>query len=337
MQRFQYIDALRGYAILAVILGHVSLTASPSSETVRQITLLHSGRGVQLFFVVSALALMFAWHSHQNGVRAFYIRRFFRIAPMFWLVIGFNVLAASKVPFTWDQIASHVLFLHGLSPRWINTVVAGSWTISVEATFYVLFPLLARCVTTLRRSLILLGLSLLVAAACWLPLLWYGETMGGAPNFLRSYAYESFLIQAPCFMTGVVTYFLITRPVAFPSWVIKAAGIASLSVIVGLVTLTKTYTTYVMFALAFGAAALVLSKRHLGFWVHPPICWLGTISYSAYFLHFLIIAALAPFGFSFVSLFALTMFLVCIASSITYLAIERPMINVGNRVSRSYA
>jgi len=46
-------------------------------------------RGVQLFFVVSALTLSMSWYDRHDGVAAFFIRRLFRIAPMFWLAVIF--------------------------------------------------------------------------------------------------------------------------------------------------------------------------------------------------------------------------------------------------------
>ncbi|MFL5251772.1 MAG: acyltransferase family protein, partial [Rhodopila sp.] len=45
--------------------------------------------GVQLFFMASAITLMMSWHGERNrrgraDVRAFFIRRFFRIAPAYY-------------------------------------------------------------------------------------------------------------------------------------------------------------------------------------------------------------------------------------------------------------
>lgn len=83
---YRYIDALRGYAILLVMACHASQTRVQLGELGR--TLLNQGaRGVQLFFVASALTLSISWTSKNDGPLRFYIRRFFRIAPMFWLGI----------------------------------------------------------------------------------------------------------------------------------------------------------------------------------------------------------------------------------------------------------
>jgi peptidoglycan/LPS O-acetylase OafA/YrhL len=44
-------------------------------------------RGVQLFFVASAMTLLMSWNARGDGAGAFYIRRFFRIAPMFYISV----------------------------------------------------------------------------------------------------------------------------------------------------------------------------------------------------------------------------------------------------------
>ena len=89
-RHYDWIDSLRGYAILLVIAVHATQVCK-LPEVVQ--TFLNQGaRGVQLFFVVSAVTLMMSWRARQDGVLAFYKRRFFRIAPMWWLAIIFWVL-----------------------------------------------------------------------------------------------------------------------------------------------------------------------------------------------------------------------------------------------------
>ena len=78
--RFRYIDAIRGYAILMVIAVHTSHYFSELSAPLATITA-QGARGVQLFFVVSALSLCFSWTARKESAGAFYARRFFRIAP----------------------------------------------------------------------------------------------------------------------------------------------------------------------------------------------------------------------------------------------------------------
>ena len=103
---------------------------------------------MNLFFVVSALTLMMSWSQRKDGTLAFYVRRLFRIAPMFWLAGAVYVSLDQMLPtpfwvggsVTVLTIILTALFSHGWSPDAINAVVPGGWTIAVEMTFYVLFP-----------------------------------------------------------------------------------------------------------------------------------------------------------------------------------------------------
>jgi exopolysaccharide production protein ExoZ len=74
-KRVEWLDCLRGYAIAAVVFVHLGLFTA-------------GGRGVQLFFVASAISLMYAHAVHgEEGAGAFFARRLFRIIPMLWLAV----------------------------------------------------------------------------------------------------------------------------------------------------------------------------------------------------------------------------------------------------------
>jgi exopolysaccharide production protein ExoZ len=88
-QRQQSWDFLRGIAILGVIVVHTSQVFPSKIEAVD--TLAGFGRlGIQLFYFISALTMCYTWTlrpSETNPIRKFYIRRAFRIAPLFWIAI----------------------------------------------------------------------------------------------------------------------------------------------------------------------------------------------------------------------------------------------------------
>ena len=104
-------------------------------------------RGVQLFFVTSALTLSMSWVARNESAANFYLRRFFRIAPMFWIAIFFflwlngtaaTIYAPDGIGFR--QVLMTALFIHGFWPDAITSVVPGGWSVADEVIFYALFP-----------------------------------------------------------------------------------------------------------------------------------------------------------------------------------------------------
>ncbi len=82
-QRLAFVDALRGWAILAVIAGHTALGFPPSSEITRVIAI-SGGHGVQLFFVISSFTLLLSLSvkstTEARPILSYFIRRSLREA-----------------------------------------------------------------------------------------------------------------------------------------------------------------------------------------------------------------------------------------------------------------
>jgi peptidoglycan/LPS O-acetylase OafA/YrhL len=87
-----HLDALRGIAMLAVLLVHSWYwfdRVLPLRRFLAEIAF--SGqRGVQLFFIVSAFTLFMSNDNRRNEKHPtlnFFLRRFFRLAPMFYIAL----------------------------------------------------------------------------------------------------------------------------------------------------------------------------------------------------------------------------------------------------------
>ena len=86
----RYIDALRGLAIIGVVISHCSLYGSNILYPSFFSSILANGaRGVQLFYIASAFTLFLSLHNRYNkeekAFKNFFIRRFFRIAPLYYI------------------------------------------------------------------------------------------------------------------------------------------------------------------------------------------------------------------------------------------------------------
>ena len=90
--RLDFLDALRGIAALLVVVQHVGeryIGWIPGFAA----TWFSFGRfGVTIFFLVSGFVIPYAFEK-ENAVRSFWIKRFFRLYPLYWLSLGLTLIA----------------------------------------------------------------------------------------------------------------------------------------------------------------------------------------------------------------------------------------------------
>ena len=96
-QRLDYFDIARFFAIFGVIVVHVGQNSLPSLFFVG---LYDFGRfGVQLFFIISGATVYLTYNKRiniSNNLLIFYIKRFFRIIPLFIIMAIIYFLLDNK-------------------------------------------------------------------------------------------------------------------------------------------------------------------------------------------------------------------------------------------------
>lgn len=349
VRRFAYIDALRGYAILMVIAVHTAETFPDLPASLSKV-LNQGARGVQLFFVTSALTLSMSWVARHESAAEFYVRRSFRIAPMFWIAIvvflwvggtGPSIYAPEGIGFR--HVAMTALFIHGLWPDTITSVVPGGWSVANEVIFYALFPLIVPPLLRASwKSLIIVAiltmvlgpqLSRLDSLAYLLP--------ASAEGVSGIYFSLWFPRQLPCFIFGIMVYRLsVERPPASAS---LAKTICLLAVALMLLIPFLEGVKYALplglattYAIAFSLFVFSLMNWPDSPLISHPITWTGKVSYSAYFVHFLVLYFLPPLhltGMPVVDVaiaYVVAVIVTVAISSLTYLMIEKPMIRLGS-------
>lgn len=206
--RVEFLDCLRGLAATWVVIVHVAHIPGPALHVPKWLELfVNSGpMGVELFFAVSAFSLYLAMPSHssdQYPIATFAIRRFFRIAPLFYalllIMIPWNPSGARTGII---DIALNVLFLfnfvHGNQP----SIVPIGWTIGVEMPFYVLFPLIYILANDLKKAVLVLFLTIVI----------YGIEYTMVSSYLQDwqdYQLYSIFRRLPVFACGGVAYFVV--------------------------------------------------------------------------------------------------------------------------------
>lgn len=289
--RLDYIDALRGIAALMVVVCHsLQVDASlPLSETIQR-TLETFKYGVQLFFVISALTIFYSLYSSDTSTYNFFIRRFFRIAPLYFVAIVTYSLLYGADP---KGVVMNFLFLHGFSPQYINSIVPGGWSIGVEMVFYCLVPLLFRWVTDIRSSLYFF-LGTVVLSFCLLYS--YRKLVPSSPN-LESYMYFWLPSQLPAFAIGVVVFFLNFRPIKNTTkFVFYPLCFFALLVMFALITDLRIFREHIIFAGASGLFIGLLRFNAFPGLVNSVTRLLGKISYSLYLSQYAAIFILQKTG-----------------------------------------
>jgi exopolysaccharide production protein ExoZ len=293
--RLQSFDFLRGVAILGVVVFHVFLNFDPHIKVISALAGL-GVYGVQLFFMVSALTMSLMWDRRSGEDRPiikFYIRRFFRIAPPFWLAImGYlllnNIGQPAGVPsgIGLRHIATTATFLHGFWPDTINTVVPGGWSIAVEMTFYAVFPFIVALNAT-STTLTVAAFAVYVANIALISP-FFGMVFSKQPaDILSEFLYYQFFYQAPIFLIGMALFKVITRDgqKAYPFAAIILSWLAAAFLLKGVLSVHSSP----FFWLAVSALVTFtwICLRNDVFFT--PIDRLGKVSYSTYLTHFAII------------------------------------------------
>ena len=304
-KHFAYIDAVRGAAFLAVLASHA---ASCVGDFPKSTFLKAGGYGVQLFFLASAITLCGSLEARSRSevhpVYFFYLRRLFRIAPLFWLAIVFYWTIPSVLPpmmlSQWAPSGVHpsyfvltALFLHGWHPYTFNSIVPGGWSIAVEMNFYVLFPILFKYLNSAKRAAVavVIGIVLIKLENHFRP--WMHSHLYPGTNDSIFWFFNTlwFPAQIVVFLTGIFTYHAMkTAPIIsmvrsrfWSSITFFCCALALPGFVVGS---EKGVPSNLLVVFAMAAIIITVSANGVPLVVNRVICYIGKLSYSCYLVHF---------------------------------------------------
>lgn len=290
--------AMRCYAALSIVLVHlIALPKLPLPAYLNFIPL-NFGYGVPLFYVVSAFGLTVGYAERLNSraeLTEFYLRRFLRIAPLFYFIMLFYI------PFCWlmwgtvvpiSQFISSGLFIFNFIPQHVTGFVAASWSIGVEMAFYAIFPLLVFAVTGLARAL------LFFAIAVFISINW---TMAFEGSPLTQFAQSSLIAHMFNFAAGIVGYYIwrmLRHTSARTGGIVLTAGLLTIVCLIFFPWLFGSlgHGVRAVWAMALSAVVVGVSVHPLRGFVNPTAKLLGNASFSLYLWHPVIITILDRWG-----------------------------------------
>ena len=312
------LDALRGVAILLVVIGHY-LPDRVIGGSAAGILHPFGAGGVVLFFLLSGI-LIERNLAHQPDALAYGLRRFFRIMPAYWVAVGVLLMVHPWVGGPADMtspktiLANATLLQDVLRAPLLSGVF---WTLLLESKFYVLAPFIMRGG---RRWII--AAPLIAIAANALVVIWRGEA--------------SFLLTYLVFCLAGMNLGLWSRGELTS---LRAGAIVILSALSAGLFSPYYKLGLVVFGI-LGSAALAHAVRRPT--VTPWLAFIGAISYSWYLCHagigYPLMSALEAgrFGLS-----PLVTTIIAVAATfsiacVSYWFVEQPGIAVGRSLEKTW-
>ncbi|WP_181182962.1 acyltransferase [Mesorhizobium sp. B3-2-1] len=352
--------AMRCYAALSIVLVH--LIALPRLQIPSYLSFIpaHFGNGVPLFYIVSAFGLFVGYRGKietRQKLREFYLRRFLRIAPLFYFIMVFYI------PFCWtmwgttiplSQFVSSALFVFNFVPRQASGFVMASWSIGVEMAFYAILPLLVFAITGIARSLVFLVVAIFLAAN-------WALAFQGTEGSLALFGQLSMIAHLFYFAAGIAGYYVWLRLRGTSPWIGRIVLWGGLLSIVGLIYLANPLAALLgtvlgpsggsgvkaAWAVTLAGAVVGVSLHPQKSFVNPVAKILGNASFSIYLWHPVVIVVLDRLGayralyasldgvsLPFFSSVIATLAVLIPLSFLSYRYIERPGMALGGRVSR---
>jgi peptidoglycan/LPS O-acetylase OafA/YrhL len=295
-ERLDYLDALRGIAILGVITVHTNVSFK---LPILIKSLLSSGSsGVQLFFMVSAFTIMYTLDHSKRPISytSFLFRRFFRIAPLYYVSIVYYMWQNDLYHIHWHDeknnitignIVSNISFLHGFYPLWFNRLVPGGWSIAIEMMFYSCIPILYAKIKNLNFAINLLTISIFLQF--FLQFILKILHPFGDVDFWGHYIFMYFPTQFPIFILGIITYLLIDKKRDLhlkPTTIL----LLSLTILLSfLADLSYLISKGVLISGCFMIIIIAMSQQTYFLFQNKLLVFLGKISYGIYLVHFAIL------------------------------------------------
>lgn len=342
---FQFLDGLRGIAILLVIIHHVGLHFSTLlGDAVAGFLISIGWSGVDVFFAISGyLITKILINSHgDSDIKRFFIKRVFRIIPLcfvaviFYLFLGY-VVGDKNISMLWLS----ALFLTGWVIPFLGSEAVPytiTWSLSVEESAYIFFGLVA----TLGResfTTILIGLIIMSLILRWV------------------------LVDTHLFQVQEVYYFPLTRidSIAFGGLVAMNIIKSNRSILLGSLSCIFVVTLYYWLskvgqynrnvavfgytALAFSSALIVSyaitfeNSKNILVRIFTHI---GKRSYFIYLFHVFVIGAIGLSRFSELrtmiglwGVVGVVLVLTMVMAEFSWRFFEYPLIQFGRKLARS--
>lgn len=294
MRRIRELDAVRGLAALAILVHHIWL---PEWGIL--------GTAVNLFFVLSGYlitTIILKNAATDRSIVAFYMRRFLRIAPIYYLSLAFVVLINPFLPTpeSLRELPFYLTYMQHLPAYWgqaeptFSRAFRHTWTLAIEEQFYLLWPALLWGLG--RKRLPILAVAV-IGLSVW-------ARMAGVNRWVLAANCDSLALGG--LLAGIL---LDATPVgdgergSVRGFGLKAIGVAAcLSMAIGFMMPRLTTMFYgpelahslrllsvnLCYTMLVGYLVLQSGRPGLAWLRARPLVYFGCISYGIYLYHYIV-------------------------------------------------
>ncbi|MDX2361469.1 MAG: acyltransferase [Crocinitomicaceae bacterium] len=337
-KRFESIDGLRGFLAISVFIHHSTIWykylhtgnwAPPDSKFFTQL----GQTGIALFFMISSFLFinkLIEFKGKNYDWKSFFIKRFFRLAPLHFFAVSIIIIIVF-IESNWTLHTGYIAFTESIV-KWfgfgiigldnINNVHTSAinagvlWTLSYEWLLYFSLPLISIIILKSRPKIfyVILGLSFIIITLQY-----------------RSFVFEHIL----SFLGGAIAPLLLKynkKEINFNNlWF-------SLILLISIISIFQFHSSsnYICkFLITLSFTLIALGNDFFGVLKSTTLKLLGSISYSTYLLHGIIIFVMINYVYGLEETKSLTQAQYCLLifitspfiiliSFLTYRFIEKP-------------
>ncbi|EHN1498417.1 acyltransferase [Salmonella enterica] len=348
------IQILRGIAALFVVCFHFRYAVNDiyAQKDIGNRLFEFGSFGVDLFFIISGFIMAMSARQNEN-LSEFFIKRFFRIYPLYFVVLTLYILLSFN-EYSLSQIIKSYLLVpidyKSEMPYYGYSIMAIAWTLTYEFWFYFIFGISKKL--SYKNKFIIS--SVLLSAPV---VLVNGINIDA---FHANYVLNWGVFNNIQFITNPVVYNFILGILSFNICVFvskhKELLRPALSLVLPLLLLYGVIGVVSIRGMGHGinqwgwycfiiVTSIVISEMYFkDMYANSKMVYLGEISFSIYLIHpllFILVNSYHPFidvfnslsGFTRLS--CLVAFVVCI-SHIVYRLIEIPTHNLGKKLAKKY-
>jgi peptidoglycan/LPS O-acetylase OafA/YrhL len=354
------LDGLRGIACLLILVGHF-LTQNSQAVSPGLLTAFSQyWSGVDLFFVLSGFVIFLSLNrlSEKGGgfsalFAPYLTSRAFRILPVYILFLS----AYFGLPHLEPRLSHDELFLSSI-PGWVYLFfgqswymafrqrggaefVDASWSLCAEVFLYGLAFLII-CFASNKNRIRAMAVAAAVSCACRLFVVLFTD------NFLAAYLLP--LCRMDGFMMGGIVAELyargqldsvnprrLDRALAVMFCVLAALSIGARHFASGFSILFS----YAFYSVFYAAILVRLTRGRFAVLSAGPLSYVGKVSYFVYLFHFPIVywmkSVAGAHGWNTVTNFLFTVGVTVAAATVSWYAMEKPLIGLGKSLNRAAA